>query len=532
MTPVLLLLVAAACVAAVVLYFQKQSLGSELRRVRNHYEVESRKIIESIQAELTQARAELELLKPLAALQKSEAEVRATLSAALDDAEAMRKEAQKVLEQSNEAAGEERKRGQQKARELVEKAESLLSQATRDAGRIVSDAETRAAQIGGDAFLALREKQSIESAIKAMRNIIEGYGDRYLIPTRSLLDELATYFGHTEAGEALRAAREQTRRMLEHGEAAACDYVEANRRETAVRFVIDAFNGRVDAILTRTKHDNYGTLEQEIRDAFALVNLHGEAFRNARVLPAYRDGRITELRWAVAVQELKLKEREEQRRLQEKIREEERARREYERAIQEAAREEETIRTAMEKARAEFEKASAKERVQLEAQLAQLNQRLAEAELKNQRALSMAQQTRSGNVYIISNVGSFGDEILKIGMTRRLEPQDRIKELSDASVPFDFDVHALIRSEDAPTLERLLHGELEEFRINKVNYRKEFFRVPLQRVREIVSERGLEATFTMTAEAREYRETLALEKMTPEERHRYHFSKEEDDSPE
>ncbi len=163
----------------------------------------------------------------------------------------------------------------------------------------------------------------------AIRNVIDGYGDRYIIPTRSLLDDLAAEFGHTQAGHALAAAREQTKRMVEEGHAARCDYAESNRRETAIRFVIDAFNGRGDAILSRTKHDNYGTLAQELNDAFALVNQNGSAFRNARILPAYLDARLAELKWAVVVQELRLKEREEQRRIKEQIREEEKARREY-----------------------------------------------------------------------------------------------------------------------------------------------------------------------------------------------------------
>jgi hypothetical protein len=127
----------------------------------------------------------------------------------------------------------------------------------------------------------------------------------------------------------------------------------------------------------------------------------------------------------------------------------------------------------------------------------------------------------------VSNVGSFGEEVVKIGMTRRIVPEDRIRELSDASVPFEFDVHAMIPSDDAPTLERELHATFEEHRLNKVNYRKEFFRVPLQTIREFVAARQLEATFTMAAEAREYRESRALEKMTPEERERYHVDKDE-----
>jgi hypothetical protein len=497
-------------------------LDLEAQRIREHYEREAHKVQESAQNQVAIALAELEPLRGYAHLHEAEESVRQTLAAALLEANALRQEAQALVEQTRTAGLEERAAARKRAKELQDQAEAFLAQATREAGRIVADAEKRAEEIGGDAYVALRDKELIENALKAMRNVIEGYGDRYVIPTRSLLDDLAADYGHTEAGLALKTAREHTRVMVEQGEAAACDYAENYRRETAIRFVTDAFNGRVDAILTNVKHDNHGTLEQEIRDAFSLVNYNGQAFRNARIQPAYLDARLAELRWAVTAQELRFKEREEQRRIQEQIREEEKARRDYERAMQEAAREEAAIKQAMEKARLEAAHATAEERAKYEAQLAELTQRLGEAEAKNQRAMSMAQQTRAGHVYIISNVGSFGEEVLKIGVTRRLEPLDRIKELGDASVPFEFDVHAMIYSEDAPTLERLLHEKFEEMRINKVNYRKEFFRVPLERIRAIATEQGLNVTFTMAAAAREYRETVALDKMTPEQRERFY----------
>jgi hypothetical protein len=299
------------------------------------------------------------------------------------------------------------------------------------------------------------------------------------------------------------------------------DYADANRRETAIRFVIDAFNGRAEAILSRTKHDNYGTLAQEIRDAYALVNQNGTAFRNARVLLAYLDARLAELKWAVVAQELREREREEQRRIKEQMREEEKVRRELERAIEDAQREQAAIQTALEQARKEADKATAGQRAKLESQIAALTERLAEAEAKNQRALSMAQQTKKGVVYIISNVGSFGEDVFKIGMTRRQEPEDRIRELSDASVPFEFDVHAMIPCDDAPALEAKLHGSFDDSRINKVNPRKEFFRMPLEKLRDVVVANGVQCHFTMLAEAREYRESQALAKMTPQERSRF-----------
>ncbi|WP_322363765.1 c-type cytochrome [Pseudomonas sp. Teo4] len=120
-------------------------------------------------------------------------------------------------------------------------------------------------------------------AAQAMKNVVEGYGDAYIVPTYNLLDDLAEEFGFTEAGQKLKAARDYTRFMVKAGRAATCDYVEANRRDTAVRFVVDAVNDKVDSILSRSKSDNHGKLEQEIRDAAALVNLNGASFRNARI---------------------------------------------------------------------------------------------------------------------------------------------------------------------------------------------------------------------------------------------------------
>ena len=279
---------------------------------------------------------------------------------------------------------------------------------------------------------------------------------------------------------------------------------------------MDAFNGRVDAILSRTKYDNYGTLAQEIHDVFSLVNLNGLAFRDAHILPAYLDARLAELKWATVVQELHLKEREEQQRIREQMREEEKARREYERAMRETAMQEEMLRKAMAKAQEQIQQASAEQKAKYEQQLQDLAAKLKEAEERSQRATSMAQQTRRGHVYIVSNVGSFGEHVYKIGLTRRLEPRDRVDELGDSSVPFEFDVHAMIFSEDAPALESQLHKHFVLTQVNKVNHRKEFFRVDLQHIREELQKLGVATKWTMMAEAEEYRQTQAIDKKIKE----------------
>jgi vacuolar-type H+-ATPase subunit H len=394
----------------------------------------------------------------------------------------------------------------------TKEAERVVTDAREKAKQIVDTAEKKAQETASDALEAMKNKKQLERTVEALKNVVDGYGDKYIMPTYTFLDELADEFGFDKAGQELKTARDRIREMVKDGTAAACDYVEDNRRTTAVNFVLDAFNGKVDTILADVRHDNAGTLKKRIEDAFTLVNQNGQAFRNARITKEYLDARLEELRWAVVAQELKLKDREEQRAIKEKMREEERVQREIERALKEAEKDEELLRKAMEKARKDVEKASEDQKAQYEAKLSELSEKLRLAEEKNQRALSMAQQTKLGHVYIISNVGSFGENVFKIGLTRRLEPLDRVRELGDASVPFEFDVHALIRYEDAPALETALHKKFIQQQINKVNPRKEFFRVELHDIKTEVERMGIHAQWTIAADCREWKETQAIER--------------------
>lgn len=139
--------------------------------------------------------------------------------------------------------------------------------------------------------------------------------------------------------------------------------------------------------------------------------------------------------------------------------------------------------------------------------------KLKETKKNKEDVLYRVQNTRAGYVYIISNIGSFGENVFKIGMTRRLEPLDRVKELGDASVPFTFDVHGMIFSEDAPALENALHKAFTERRLNRVNERKEFFRVDLKEIENVVKKNHNKTVeFTKLAEAEEYRKSVQIEK--------------------
>lgn len=194
---------------------------------------------------------------------------------------------------------------------------------------------------------------------------------------------------------------------------------------------------------------------------------------------------------------------------QEEEREEREAQREYERAIKKALKDEEKAQEALEQKKREMAEAQTQEKLQkLQEQIQGLEKALVEARELRERAMSMAQQTKIGYVYVISNIGSFGKDVYKIGMTRRLDPMERILELSNASVPFPFDVHTFIYSEDAPALEADLHRRFDAKKVNSINYRKEYFHVTLDEIKAALKEKGVDAIFVDEPDAFQYRESL------------------------
>ncbi|MEK0161888.1 DUF4041 domain-containing protein [Pseudoalteromonas piscicida] len=451
------------------------------------------------------------------ALEKAQKEANELANSSRLQADRLINEARMRVQEINAESNELNTKANQKLKDAKEKAHALTEEAHVEANRIIELAQAQAQEVAGDAYDAKQKADSYASAIKAMKNTIEGYKDDYIIPNHSVLDDLAEEFSFKEAGKQLKQVRKRMREMVKHGHAGDCDYVEPHRRTYAIHFAVDAFNGKVDTALAKVKYDNYGKIKQEIIDAFALVNHNGTPFKNARINQSFLDTRQEELKWAVSTHELRQIELAEQREIKQQIREEEKARKEIEKAIKEAEKEERILQKALEKARAELATANEEQRMEFEAQLADLESKLVEAEERGQRALSMAQQTRRGHVYVISNIGSFGDNVFKIGMTRRLEPLDRVKELGDASVPFSFDIHAMIYSEDAPTLEKELHRRFERESVNKINPRKEFFKTSLAEIRQVVEQQNLsDVHWTMKAEAAEYRESLAIEKAQKE----------------
>lgn len=292
----------------------------------------------------------------------------------------------------------------------------------------------------------------------------------------------------------LRRVQDALKNMVKAKAACTCDtvwYVD-NRKATGTKMInreiklrLRCFDNACKAAFSLVEWNNVNRLKERLREAFREINRSGEPLRVALQEP-YLRLRIEELELRFEIHDLKdaIKEQE----------------REERRIAREAEREEKRLKEAAEKAtlaREFHEELLARELARLQslggddfssmqAQIDAHREELARLRETESRALSMAQQTRAGYVYVISNVVSFGEGICKIGMTRRVDPHDRVKELGDASVPELFDIHAFIYSEDAPSLEKFLHSRFSRERVNLVNSRKEFFFVsPDQVLREL-----------------------------------------------
>jgi hypothetical protein len=318
--------------------------------------------------------------------------------------------------------------------------------------------------------------------------------------------------------EALLEIREKEKELIKNGTAAVCtqqwkvneSYAEgAKKTKQFIKLILRAFNGESDALVADVRWNNILVMEERLKKSVQAINKLG-APHCVYITQPYYDLKVNELRLAFEYDDKKHKEKEEQRRIQEQMREEEKAQREIEKAIRDAETEETRYSKALEQARAVLEKATGEQLKKMRERIDQLEKEAERNRINKERALSMAQQTKRGNIYIISNIGSFGENVFKIGMTRRLEPMDRVRELGDASVPFLFDVHGIIWSEDAPKLENLLHKEFDTKKINMVNDRREFFRVTIDEIERVVKNYDAKIELTKIAEAREFKESNAI----------------------
>ena len=243
------------------------------------------------------------------------------------------------------------------------------------------------------------------------------------------------------------------------------------------KLLLRAFNSECDDVIEHVKYNNIEASEKRITASREAISKLG-TIMEVSIQPQYYRLKIEELHLAFEYAQKKQQEKEEQK----------------------EARINAQLEAASDVDRAAIEEKKA----ELMAQLDKIDKEFADVDYReaNQRA---------GYVYVISNIGAFGENVYKIGMTRRLDPQDRVDELGDASVPFNFDVHAMIFSNDAPKLEAALHNAFADRKLNFVNQRREFFNVSLDEIKQVIKDNyDKSVEFVELAPAEQYRESLKL----------------------
>lgn len=377
---------------------------------------------------------------------------------------------------------------------------------------------------------ALRLRDQIDEHNKTIVELRAAYQDKKktydrLIAEVAIFDERLAFaemgvyephFDFSDSEEYKRSitkVRDKQKRMISDSEAVVCTRNwtvdgSASKGETMtrrnIRLTLRAFNNECDAAIANARWNNVNAMEKRViraQEQIDKLNASNAIYVTSDFLAL----RLEELYLTHEYREKLKAEREERAEMARLAREEQRLLRDME----EAQEKEERYARLLAKAKAEAEKVVGPKLEAFSEQIKELERDLAEAHARVERAQAMAERTRSGYVYIVSNIGSFGEDVVKIGLTRRLDPMDRVRELGDASVPFTFDTHAIIYSENAPALERALHSEFESTRVNTQNYRKEFFRAKLDHVEAAVSRIAPNASFFKDIEAQEYHETLS-----------------------
>jgi hypothetical protein len=279
-----------------------------------------------------------------------------------------------------------------------------------------------------------------------------------------------------------------------------------------IKLSLRAFNNECENIISKVKYNNIDLSEKRIKKVYEDLNKLTD-MQNVIIKQEYLILKLEELYLKYEFEQKLQEEKEEQLAIKERMREEAKALKELEKAMEKVEKEEKHFELAIEKLKKQMEETAENQQAKLLEKLKELEVQLEFTRKNKEDVLYRVQNTRAGYVYIISNIGSFGEDVFKIGMTRRLEPLDRVRELGDASVPFTFDVHAMIFSDDAPTLENAIHKALALKKVNKVNERKEFFRVDLREIEMLVKQNHNKTVeFSKMAEAEEFRKSLQLEK--------------------
>ena len=356
------------------------------------------------------------------------------------------------------------------------------------------------------------EKNSLEKEINKLKDEYITYEDysEFGIPTKFYNFETSQLYKEHMA----EIVKEQ-KKMIKSGKAfwfsnsytfngsvkKGCDHLKSQ-----AKLLLRAFNGECVTLFNSINYNNITNIEVKIQKSFSQINKLGKGL--VYITEPYKKLKIKEARLISDYKIVKQEEKEEQQRIKEQMKEEAKLQKELDEAQANINKEKKRFTLEMEKLKKQLQKANEEEIFALKNKIKELENGLEKVKQDEINLENRKNSTRAGYVYIISNIGSFGENIYKIGMTRRLDPQIRVDELGSASVPFKFDVHAFIFSEDAFALESKLHNHFNNYRVNKVNTKKEFFNVTLEEIENYVKTLDRTVKFTKTATADEYRASL------------------------
>lgn len=328
--------------------------------------------------------------------------------------------------------------------------------------------------------------------------------------------EFATADGYKER---LTNIRNQQKEMIKANEAVSGNYnwtVNGSKAQGTKmvkdmqKLLLRAFNSECDDVIEHVKFNTYETAQKRIDASYHAISKLGSVMSVA-ITPRYHALKCDELCLTLEYRQKVHEEKEAQKELRAQMREEARAVKELEEARRKVEKEKAHYENVLSTVRKQLEMAVGEEKDLLKDKEKSVIENIDEIEKSLSDIDYRQANIKAGYVYVISNVGSFGENVYKIGMTRRLEPYERVYELSDASVPFNFDVHAMIFSEDAPKLEAALHRAFEDRKVNMVNTRREFFHVTLDEIKEVVRKNyDKTAEFVDSADAEQYRVSLKM----------------------
>jgi hypothetical protein len=346
--------------------------------------------------------------------------------------------------------------------------------------------------------------------------------DKILFQDFGVYEPQFSFSSSDEYQKRLNEIREEQKLLIKRGLAAKCYKkwkVNGSEKEgkkliaESIKLIIRNFNIECDICIDKVKFSNYTNSENRILKSFEMQNKLNET-NEVEITHEYLSSKMKELALAYEYQKKRKQEKEELRILKEQQREEEKVAREIEAKRLELEKEQAHYQNVLKRVNEQIEVEESEERRNfLIEKKEELNNNLADVDKAMEDLDYREANHRAGYVYIISNIGAFGPDIYKIGMTRRLEPEDRISELSGASVPFRFDVHAMIFSNDAPKLEAALHNAFADKKVNLVNGRKEFFRVTLDEIKKVVRENHDKTVeFISLPDAEQFRESEMIRK--------------------